>query len=104
MALIKNKILKNLQEVNYWRLVRINHLSKDGTEVFLGGFVSKQVSDKIGDAGILDIVIFNFESDKLGKQHFINSNPYETAYNNIKESNLDKNGKELNFFADALDF
>ena len=85
MGLLKQKTLSNLDVVTYWRIVRLNHLAKDGTDVVLGGFTSKEVSDQVGDLGIKDVVNFHFEIDKAD---FTTGNPYETAYSLIVESKI----------------
>jgi len=99
MAILKSKTLPNLLEVSYWRIVRINHLSKDGTEVLLGGFQSKDTSDQIGDQALLDVISFHFP---IEKDVFISQNVYHKIYYLIKESNI-VDGVETNFFADAED-
>lgn len=98
MGLIKTKILSNLDEITYFRIVRLNHVSKDGTDVVLGGFTSKAVSDQIGDLGIKHVDNFHFGLDKA---IFISDNPYQRAYELIVESKLDEEGNETNFYADA---
>jgi len=100
MALQKTKQLNNGFEVSYWRIVRLSHLAKDGTEVVLGGFKNKETSDNLGDQAIVDVANFNFDLDK---SLFLEGNAYEEAYKLIKESKLDEDGKETNWFADSED-
>lgn len=100
---MKEKTLPNLQKVTYWRIVRINHVSKNGTDVVLGGFASKDVSDQVGDLGYLDVANFPFTGEQISKTDFIEGNPYVIIYGLIKESRLNDKGVETNWFADAED-
>lgn len=78
MGIIKQKILDNGVTINYWRIQTIEHKPKDGTTVILGGYVSKGVSDSVGDQGIVDTA--TFYDLPIHKDDFIDSNPYEKAY------------------------
>ena len=78
MGIIKQKTLNNGVTINYWRIQTIEHKPKDGTTVVLGGYVSKSVSDSVGDQGIVATVAFYELS--IHKDDFIDSNPYEKAY------------------------
>ena len=113
MALHKEQTLNNGFTGNYWRVVRISTLAKDGSEVFLGLFKDKATSDEMGDVAVIDMQTFNFD---IPKQNFIEGNVYEYVYTKIKESRMeqvevgvDENGasifeeQEGNWFADAID-
>ena len=104
MALLKEKILQNRLSGNYFRIVRISTLAKNGSEVFLGLFKDKAASDELGDAAIIDVQTFNFE---IPKQCFIEGNVYEWIYNQIKapkpQTDEDGNETESNWFANAED-
>jgi hypothetical protein len=101
MAIQKEYTLPhNGDVVNYWRIVRLNHLAKNGTEIVLAGFESKDKSDQYGDNALKEVKNFQFE---IEKSYFTNGNAYERAYELIKESKLDNEGNETNFFADAID-
>jgi hypothetical protein len=104
MALQREKTLSNGFTGNYWRIVRISTLAKDGSEVFLGLFKDKATSDELGDVAVIDMQTFNFD---IPKDCFIEGNVYEWVYNKIKESKIevDEEGNEIesNWFVDAKD-
>lgn len=99
MGLQKTKELNNGYSVGYWRIVRVNHLAKDGTEIVLGGFKDKAISDKLGDSAIIAVENFSFP---IEKKTVIDENVYAEAYKRIVESRIDPETKEeTNWFADA---
>jgi hypothetical protein len=102
MALKKEKTLTNGVKIEYWKLTRFYSFINNGSEIFLGGFINKDVSD----SGAEPVCVETF-SFPIPKEKFINGNAMEYAYTKIKESRIqtgeEGNETENNWFADAED-
>lgn len=78
MGILKNITLSNGVTMSYWRICSMEHKPKDGTTVILGGYVNRNISDTKGDNGIIETK--TFYDLPIHKDDFIDSNPYEKAY------------------------
>jgi hypothetical protein len=100
MGLLKSKTLTNGIIISYWRIINLRHVAKDGKEVVVGGFVDKTASDNLRDQAVLDV---ENRHVALSKDQYLTGNVYEAIYTLLKVPQLDENGEETNFFADAED-
>ena len=82
MALQKTITYKNGTSANYWRILRINNLVSKTSEVFIAGYVSKDIRDENPEA-YLDMKSKFIE---IPKELFINGNVFEFIYEEIVKS------------------
>ena len=96
MALLKTKTLDNGTEGNYWKIVRINtYYPLKQSEVLLGLYLNQEIREQ--GKPVLEIKTFSLNIPDL------NGDLRAQAYTLIEESKLDTQGKETNFFVDAVD-
>ena len=92
--------------INYWKIVEtnINWLDKF-SHVTLAGYLSRDA--RLAEKRPFEIQSFNWSGDEfpfgLDILNQEDENIVHIAYNKIKESKLDEEGNETNFFADAKD-
>lgn len=92
--------------INYWKIIEtnINWLNKN-SHICLAGYNSKISRENLKQP--MDSVFFDWNNDDFPFDINIlnqeNENIIHIAYEKIKESKLDENNNETNFFADAMD-
>jgi hypothetical protein len=105
MALIKQKEAHNTGAMGeYWRILETN-ISYESklSRISLGLYKNKQA--RLDGKAPLDYQYFNWDGENFPftVEELNNSNPIAISYERIKESKLDEEDNETNFFADAID-
>lgn len=106
MALLKTKTQPTGTTCEYWKVIETNiNWLNQSAHVSLAGFLD-QAARQAGKQP-LEAVSFDWSGEDfpftLSVLDQENENTVKVAYEKIKESKLDEEGNETNFFVDAID-
>lgn len=104
MALIKEKTLNSGVTGEYWRIIETNiSYQSQLAHVTIGLYKDKQARLDGKDTLATQSFDWSGEDFPFTIDELTRCNPVQLSYIKIKESKLDEEGNETNFFADAID-